>query len=146
MREKIAKLYSLYEEIENVERRATDLLNAAKDSGKDAEIEIERDGKVISVKEKHLWREVLSLGTDSSAAGTLKKKYPDVFEAYAEQNRLADDLRTFTIQEFRIDYTALKMTDIVRLFEMMFDYRITQPATATRTTFLGRLGWLLTGK
>lgn len=146
MHEKIAELYRRYESLADIERRATDAINAAKESGKDSELPVpQADGSGDKmVNEKYLWREVYALGTECMAASVLRKKYPRVFELYAEQNRQADALRDFTMQAFGIDYQQLRMSDLVKLFEQLFEYRVGTPAAGR--TIMGRLKWLLTGK
>lgn len=144
--EKVAELYTLYERVERAERTASDLLINAKQNG-DNELPIaQADGSGDKmVKERHLWREVEHLGSECNAGRVLQEKYPKVFEAYTTQNRLADELREFTIAAFQIDYTQLKLSDIVRMFEMLFDYRVSRPLDHA-SSFGQRLRWLLTGK
>lgn len=146
MKEQIRELYDRYAELEKVEAQASDMLVSAKRNGGDNEVPVLRKDATVMVKEKHLWTEVFALGSESAAGEILKKIYPRVFELYEKQNRLADELRDFTIAAFRIDYTKLKMSDIIRLFEMLADYRATQPTVPVRTTFASRLRWLLTGQ
>jgi len=146
MKEQIRELYARYAELEAVEAQASEALATAKRSGGDDEVPVVRKDETVMVKQRHLWTEVFALGADSAAGGILKGIYPRVFELYAKQNQLADDLRDFTIEAFRIDYSKLKLIDIVRLFEMLADYRATQPTVPVLTTFTGRLRWLFTGR
>ncbi len=141
----IRELYSRFSEIEAVERRASDALAVAREAGKESELPVQRDGKEVQVKERHLWHEVLSLGMDSAAGAVLARKYPEVFALYTRQNELADQLREFTVRAFGIDYNKLRLTDIVRMFELLQQHHAAHPVKG-RTTLRQRLAWLFLGR
>lgn len=119
---KLDKLYSLYDELNESEILASDKLKKAKDN-KGAKLEIKRDGKKVKIKESDLWEEVRYLGEGCDAYKALNKKYPDVFKAFEEQNKKALELKIWVAKNFGLDYRAVKLSDIFKISEAVFEYK-----------------------
>ena len=120
-REKIAKIHELSAKLGQVTDLASELLRTAQDRFNLTEETIERDGKQITVTRKTLWEEVFYLGHNCQAADVLKKYHQDVFDAYIEQGKVADELREFCVTELSVDYTKMKLSDYLKLTEEMID-------------------------
>lgn len=116
------KIIELDDKCQEQENIASELLRTAQDRHNDEEIEIEREGKKVKVKEKTLWQEVWHLGTKCEAANELRKKHPEVFEAYDKQDKYAQELKAVVFEELGIDHTKLRISDFIRITEEMVKY------------------------
>lgn len=120
-REKLKKLHQLTLEVRNRQEHASELKRIADDRYGERTHKLERNGKLVSLDEKTLWEEVFYIGTASEAAELLRKEHPQVFEAYAEQEKAADELKKYCKTELDIDFSAITLSDYLRLTEQMFD-------------------------
>lgn len=125
-REKVVKINELSAKLNEVTERASELLRTAQDRHNLTEETIERDGKQITITRKTLWEEVFYLGHNCQAADVLKQHHPEVFEAYLEQGRVADELRDFCVTELSVDYTKMKLSDYLKLTEEMIDLKLSE--------------------
>ena len=125
-REKIAKIYELSTKLDQLTERASELLRTAQDRHNAVEENVVRDGKEVKITRKVLWDEVFYLGNNCEAAEVLKKYHQDVFDAYQEQGRVADELRVFCIENLSVDYTRMKLSDYLKLTEEVIDMKRTE--------------------
>jgi hypothetical protein len=119
-RETITELHRLSDEVAAKKELSQELIKTAQDRFKDNEVELERNGKLITVAEKVLWDEVYHLGLTSQAGLKLKELHPEVFEALNEQNKAADTLKLFCIEQLGVDYTQMTLSDYVHVTEQLF--------------------------
>jgi len=119
-RNEIEKLKSLLKEIQEQKVITSELLRTAQDRFNHVSHKLTRDGKEIELTEKVLWQEVFLLGSGCQAAGILRQAHPEVFEAYDKQEKLAVELKKFTISELGMDYSAMTLADYVNLTEGIF--------------------------
>lgn len=125
--EKINKVHQLYSELDQLKEVASELLRTAQDRFQDNEVEIERGGNLIKVREKDLWEEIFQLGRKCQAGEVLNAQHPEVFEAYDKEAEKALELKQYLIAEFGIDYQKIKVSDIFKLVEAVVDYKLSQP-------------------
>ena len=109
------------------------MLRTAKDRYGDRLQKFEREGKEIEVKENVLWDEVFYLGPISQAGQILSKEHPEVFEAYANQEKTAGDLKKFTILELGVDYTALTLSDYLSMTEQLIELMMAERGLPTKS-------------
>lgn len=123
-KEKLDKMFHYYELLEEYENKASDLLKDAKEKGKNKRLLVERKGmkKKQLIKESDLWEEVRHLGEGSLAQKALYKKYPEVFDSFKAQAKLAGETKEWTIKNLGIDYRAIKLSDLVRLIQSLISY------------------------
>lgn len=123
--EKIKTLYKLSDEVQALSEKESDEYKKAL-VDRDEEVYIKREGKKVKVKLAELWEEVRHLGLKSKSADFLKQKYPLVFEL-AEKLQVANTkLQAFIVKEFGFDFKMMKITDYLRLTEMVFEYKMKQ--------------------
>lgn len=125
-KEKIDKLYKINSELVDLEEKANNESSVVRNGAERKRIKIERDGKKITVTEKILWDEVYFGGMESQAAKILKEKYPKVFEYTKKQTEKANELQMFIQAEFGIDYKKMRFSDIIKVVDALFDYKLNQ--------------------
>jgi hypothetical protein len=131
--EKIEKLYRFYEEIADLEQRASDAINTAK-ANKALEILVKRPkGEAQVITEGMAWDEVYNLGPQCEAGQALKAKYPEAFSISADHSRKASELQTFSIAELGIDTKRIKVSDIIRLTDALIALRLPDMIAAANT-------------
>lgn len=124
-RANINKLRELTDKVNETKEKASELLRTAQDRAGQNVHKIERNGKEVELTEKVLWEEVFYIGLKSQAGQLLQTIHPEVFEAYAEQDRAAAELKKFGVVELGFDPTRLTLSDYLeiteQLFKMMFE-------------------------
>lgn len=120
----IEELYKLTAELKESEEISSEQLRTVQDRFGECDIEIDREGKKVSVKEKVLWKEVLELGASSEAGKVLKEKYKEVFDSFERQGEKAIVLHKFVLQNFGMDFYSMKFSDYLMLIEKIVDYRL----------------------
>lgn len=120
-RDKLTKLHEISDAFGQQKELASELLRTAQDRYKHREVEVERDGKKVTLTEKVLWDEVFLMGPACQAGKILKKEHPEVFEAFQKQDVLGAELKQFCVTEFGVDFTAMTISDYLRMTEGMFD-------------------------
>jgi hypothetical protein len=125
-REKLSTIFELSEKLDKATEHASELLRTAQDRFNEAEETFEREGQQVTVKRSVLWQEVFYLGHNCEAAEILKKNHQDVFDAYLEQGKIADQLRDFCVTELSVDYTKMKLSDYLKLVEEMIDLKASE--------------------
>lgn len=123
----IEHFHKLFAEFRALTDKASNELNTAK-LQQDRQINITRDGKPMSVKEKDLWDEVWHLGANSDAGKALSEKYPSVFQASKQANEKKLEMQKFARAQWDIDPLALSLSDIIRLIEGVVDYKLSKAA------------------
>jgi hypothetical protein len=118
--EKIEKLDKLEQELEDLKTKASDLLKKAKEN-KEKTITLNRNGKK-AIKEADLWEEVFRLGVKCQAGEALKKKYPEVFDAYTEQDKKATELNNYFLTEFGFSFNNITPTLLLRFIQKIVEY------------------------
>jgi hypothetical protein len=127
-KENLQGLYELYQKLEEAKDRASDLLKTAKDRYGHREVQLEREGKKITVKEDILWQEVFYLGNDSQAGRELSKKHPEVFEAFEKQNAAAKDCDKYVMMNFGMRSEQVTIGNIFALTEAMCRFILAEEA------------------
>lgn len=117
----LEELHAKTKKVNDAKELASELLRTAQDRFGTKKHKLIREGKEIELTEKILWEEVFYIGPASQAGQILKKDHPEVFDAYAKQEEFAEELRKFCILEFGVDYTALTLSDYLRLTERLID-------------------------
>jgi hypothetical protein len=120
-REKIAKLKELTEETTRISEVISESIRTAQDRYNNVIEKVEREGVIVEIPRKALWEEVFYMGLGCQAAGILRKHHPEVFEAYEEQEKAGNALKAFTVNELRVDFTRLRLSDYLMMTEGMFD-------------------------
>jgi hypothetical protein len=113
----INKIKELDKELSEQKRKASDLLAQAK-LNKNNLLKRE-DG--VEVKEEDLWTEVFRLGSDCRAGKMLKEKYPEVFEAYEEQKKRADNLDQTFFKEFGFNFNQMTPSRLISFVEAIIN-------------------------
>lgn len=123
--EKIEKLHQLTAETNKAKWIASEVLRTAQDRTGGRVHKLKRkDGTTSNISEKVMWDEVFYLGPACESGQFLQKKHPEVFEAYAKQDKAADELKRFCIADLGVDYTAMTISDYIKLTEQMFAYML----------------------
>lgn len=129
-RETVNRLHELTSTVKSKEEYASELLRIAQDRYNHVEHEVDREDpktgekKRVTVTRKVLWQEVFYIGTNSDAATILKEHHPEVFEAYAEQEKAAKNLQEYVRAEMDVDMKAMRISDYVQLTEAIVDLRL----------------------
>jgi len=125
--ELIDQLVTKHQELAQQKNLASELLRTAQDRFGHREVEIEREGKKVTVTEKVLWDEVFYLysiqGDNAEAVKILKGLHPEVFEAFGKQEQLAMDVKKFVLLELSIDVNAMSIADYIRLTLALIEYK-----------------------
>lgn len=116
-REIIDTLKNKIKDLEETKVKTSDMLILAKENGKDIEHDIERSGKTIKLKEKTLWDEVFLMGTDCDAGKLLATKYPELFESFAKQEALAEEIKKYSVLELGFDCTKMTIANYLQITE-----------------------------
>lgn len=132
-RDTLKQLHELTDKVNHAKEVASEQLRTAQDRFKDRKHKFERDGKNIEVTEKVLWDEVFYLGPGSQAGRILVKEHPQVFEAYAQQETAAEALKKFCIVELGVDYTALSLSDYLKLTETLVELMLAERGLPTKS-------------
>lgn len=123
--EKIEKLHQLTEAVGQAKWVASEQLRTAQDRTGERVHKLKRkDGTTSKITEKTMWDEVFYLGVACESGQFLQKKHPEVFEAYTNQDKAADELKRFCIADLGVDYTAMTISDYIKLTEQMFEYML----------------------
>lgn len=96
---------------------ASEMLRTAQDRFGGTAETFEREGKEITVERNVLWQEVFYLGHNCQAAEILKKYHQDVFDAYAAQAKLAEDMKVYCVTTLGVDYTKMTLSDYIKVTE-----------------------------
>lgn len=104
---------------------ASEKLRAVQDQFGNNEVEIEREGKKIKIKQRVLWGEVFRhpMGAACQAGIELKKIYPDVFEAYEKQAKMAEELSQWCMKNLMFDYREMGIWNLIQLIGAMIDFK-----------------------
>ncbi|MCX6785935.1 MAG: hypothetical protein NTZ18_03745 [Candidatus Komeilibacteria bacterium] len=130
--EKITDIVRMTKELEDLEYLASEGLRTVQDQHGQDEVELEREGRPIKLKEKILWDEVFVLGEDSDAGKTLKRKYKDVFDAFRKQGEKANELQAYIMRNFGIDYKKMKFSDYIKLIRGLIQFELKQEGLINR--------------
>lgn len=120
-REKIVQLDALTKVTAEKEEYASELLRTAQDRFNHELVKLEREGKEVELTRKVLWDEVFLLGVGCQAGAILKGLHPEVFEAFAEQERAATELIKYVKTELDIEMKKLTLSDYLNLTVATFD-------------------------
>lgn len=114
----IDNLFTMYDELEDIQRKLTAAVRGAQDSNGGKDITIEREGKHVTVKENDLWQEVFVLGMDNCDAGkVLGEKYPRVKELKEAEGKKVIEVKEREIKTFGFDHKQLSLPNIIRLLQ-----------------------------
>lgn len=121
--EKIAGLQKIYDNLDVLNRNATEAILAAKEFKNNLVLIKRKDGKEDEVREAELWEEIKYLGAVSEGYEVLKRRYPKAFEAGELQKKQAEELNVYCMRELGINPVQLRLIDIINLFSAMLDSR-----------------------
>ena len=119
---KIAKLRKLENEANDLKAKASDLLAQAK-LHKDVEHKVKRGENEVMLSESVLWDEVWRLGKDCQAGKILEAEYPEVFNAYEEQNKKAQEIDDYFAKEFGFNFSQITPSRLIDMVEAIIDYK-----------------------
>lgn len=130
-RETLNRLHELTEKNAEAKEHSSDLLKAAQDRAGHRTHKVPRtEGPPVELTEKTMWDEVFYLGTGCESGKELKRLHPEVFQAYAEQDAVATELKKFAALELGLDFTALTLSDYLRMTEALFDLMLEERKVA----------------
>lgn len=90
-------------------------IKIAKDRFSHVNVQIEREGKMIKVKQKTLWEETMHLGKDSDAGKKLRELYPAIFTAEDEKDEMILQRKVFSMQHFGFVPEQMSPNNIIKL-------------------------------
>lgn len=117
--DQIEQLYRFYHELDKAKAEASEAIKLAQHNEHNRVTITRENGEQQEVTEKMLWDEVWNLSADSEAGRLLRTKYPYAFEQSDEANKIAANLRAFTLAELSIDAQALRLSDIIKLTQAL---------------------------
>lgn len=132
-RENLDKLHSLTAEVGRQKEIASEQLKTAQDRNNHVKHKIERDGKKVELTEHTMWTEVFHLGPGVDSGKILAKLYPEVFEAYALQDKAAEEMKKHCVLEFGVDFTAMTISDYLKLTEGMLTLLLSEKEDESTT-------------
>jgi len=122
--EKINTLFEISDRVEEQEELASEILRTVQDQCGHKKHKFERDGQEVELTENILWQEVWHLGKDCQAGKILQKEHPELFEAYEKQNKYAEELQTFAMVNFGMDYKKMTLANYVSLINSLIDFKL----------------------
>lgn len=123
-REKLEKLHTISAEFLAQRELASELLRTAQDRFKHRAIKVMREGQEVELTEKVLWDEVFLMGLGCEAGQKLREVHPEVFEAFEKQDKMAEEMKVYTIREFGINFTQMSISDYLKMSEGLFKLMI----------------------
>lgn len=129
--DKVVKLYQLYEELDTLTERSSNLIKEAKHNSGNPISVTRESGETVEVAESTLWDEIRYLGDKTEGFAVLQAKYPDAFSASDAVNKQLEEIQKYTIAELGIDALQLKLSDIMRVVEGIVEYKLNERKTAT---------------
>lgn len=121
---KIEKLRKIYADLDDLKRKTTDAIIAAKEFKHNVLLIKRKDGKEVEVKEGDLWDEIRVLRRETEAWDVMKRRYPSAFAYGEEEEKKVEELSVFCHKELGIDPMALRLLDIVQLVDAMVEYKL----------------------
>lgn len=123
-KQQLNEIYQKYDELEEQQQLASELLRTAQDRFNEVEVWIEREGKKVKVPQRYLWKEVKELGRGCQAEEVLKEKHPEVFEAYDKEAEIAKEINNLTFSYLGIaKHNQISLKDILHLVEAIIDLK-----------------------
>ena len=95
-------------------------------------------GEQVEISEKVMWDEVFYLGVACESGKALQKIHPDVFKGYADEQKAADELKKFTVLELGLDFTALTLSDYLKMTEALFHLMLEENRVARYVSTEGK--------
>jgi len=132
-RNTLTKLHEITKKVNEAKELTAELLRTAQDRYNDRLHKCDREGRSVELKEKVLWDEVFYLGPNCQAGKILTKEHPEVFNAFAEQEKLAEELKKFCLLELGVDYTALTISDYLKMTEQLFELMLGERGLPTKS-------------
>lgn len=102
----------------------TDNINTIKARNNDNEIELERDGKIIKLKEKVLWDELYRLGYGCQADKILREKYGDLFKMIDKDEFLVKEINEFTFTNWGFNFNQMTLPILINIIEAVIVWKI----------------------
>lgn len=114
-REQIKKVNKLYADVAEIGEEISEMLKDIQDKHGENEIALTRDGKIVKIKEKHLWQEVYYGAKQSQ--DIMREKYPALFKLYDKQQILTKTLKEYVYSNFGIDFQKIRLVDVINIVE-----------------------------
>lgn len=103
-------------EFDELREKLSEMIKTVKERYADNEIEIEREGKKVMVKEKDLWEEIRLLrGIENQAGEVLKAKYPELWETQEIVDKKANEIMALEKETFGFSSKEMTMSRVVSL-------------------------------
>lgn len=116
-------LQVLTDDLTKTQEQLSEMVKTVKSYKGDVEHELKREGKMVRIKERYLWDEVYYLGKDSQAGRVLAEKYPEIFELWDLEQKIASDYNIFVKSNLHIDANQMKMSDFIQLILGLIEYK-----------------------
>ncbi len=114
-RAQIKKVNKLYADVAEIGEEISEMLKDIQDKHGENEIALTRDGKIVEIKEKHLWQEVY-YGVKQSQ-DIMREKYPKLFKLYDKQQILTKALKEYVYSNFGIDFQKIRLVDVINIVD-----------------------------
>ena len=99
MKKKIKEVIKKFDQLDELNQKASDAINQAKVDAVKKVVKVTRAGKEVEVTEKDLWDEVYHQA-QTDARDVLREKYPEAFNTSEEAQKLAEEIQKQLANEF----------------------------------------------
>lgn len=99
MKKKIKEVIKKFDQLDELNKKASDAINEAKVDAVKKVVKVTRAGKEVEVTEKDLWDEVYN-NARTDAREVLREKYPEAFDRSEEAQKLAEEIQKQLANEF----------------------------------------------
>ena len=112
--EHIETLQKIYDEIESLKEKESELLKQAQIGAEERKMTLREQ----EVDESIGWYEVFNLGADCEAGKILTERHPEVFAASKATQEKFNELKTYAQEHFQVDPTKMSMLDVIKLIKI----------------------------
>ena len=117
--EKLEKVFKLTDELNEVKEKLSEKLRTSQDRNNHVKHKITIDDKEQEVTEKECWYDYYHNAEEAKTFSILNNLYPEIFMLKKQQDSLADELRQYFVMEFGVDYTAMTLTDYIKIMQAL---------------------------
>lgn len=123
----IEQYLGMYDKLQEQKAIASELKRTAEDQYGEREHEVDGpDGKKIKINEMVMWQEVFYAGAKAERYEFLKGLHPKVFEAYAKQDAIVDEIIEFEAKHFGFTHQNMTMPNWIKLQKAMFNHMMVE--------------------
>lgn len=124
--EDLEKIKELEEKKQEVQQEVTAMVSQAKAKHGEEELEIERDGEMVTVTQNDLWEEIsdphATMSGREQAKDKLKEEHPGLFEKMEKENEIAETLAKKFQQTFGFSFKRMTPGRYVKMTEALVEY------------------------